>query len=294
MKWLSVTSSVLTALLVLNSCTDTQKEEKSKSLRVNISPLGIEQEWSFEVNRGSWYELTNVCKGRWRAPNMLDYYLLLENGKSIDEQLPNQNQLKEFWTIDNYDDSKAWKVSSWSNTNSYRDKNSSLGIRCIKNIAYSSSLDINKLKIENLEDKPYSHVDAIAICENKGNGWRLPAIYELKMMRHEKKLEGGEYWSSTQMPLNDNSYMILDTIDGFIDFASTYESYRVACVKDKSTKFKIPNLDINRSKLPSLPFLGDGNSSGDIVDKFKQIVGGDGEQNGSTPLPSFGFGSSGI
>lgn len=102
----------------------------------------------------------------------------------------------------------------------------------------------NKIKLQNLEifsdDFPnyYTWDSAKIICENLGNGWRLPNREELNILFVNRNKIGGfvnntKYWSSDLYSKNGSlAYEQLFNFQGFKDVSPTYSRYKVRAVRN--------------------------------------------------------------
>jgi hypothetical protein len=102
----------------------------------------------------------------------------------------------------------------------------------------------NKFKFENLEilsnDFPdyYTWDSAKMICENFGEGWRLPNREELNILFLNRSKIGGflkntKYWSSELYSKNGRvAYEQLFNFQGFKDVSPTYSKYKVRAVRN--------------------------------------------------------------
>jgi hypothetical protein len=261
-----LTIPLLISILFYGCGTEQNGSLKEKSIRVNINSLNLIQDWNLTATSVTWDNAQNICQGEWRLPTKSDFYALLENNKTIDEYFG--SDIKEYWFRDESNISgRAWKISTWNNTSTNIDKNSSLkiGVRCIK-----GEIDKNRAEIWwqfDTEDK-MSYEEAVNYCSSKKRpdtniSMRLPTLYEFSQTTTLELTLGNEnltsfknilaqpfglFWSKTPLPTDENMMMTISATSTY--FSDKNESNYVICVADN---LKIPTIHISGEVLGDNP-----------------------------------------
>ncbi len=216
-----------------------------------IRALGVDFEWQAEVDaRKSWDEARDYCaQKQMRLPSPEEFFALLDTNQSIDTLFP--SDIKEFWTDKAYDSDKAWKITTWSSSQSYHDKNQSLGVRCLNGATldthtYTKVSDafIDKNNNTNEEkrwqDESDTSINRLTFSQAKNycqaKDMRLPTIFELQQIlkttpTHLQKDDFLSYWSSTPLPTDSESMMTVNFTTGGVLFSDKGENNHLRCVQ---------------------------------------------------------------
>jgi hypothetical protein len=273
----------LPLLLLLGGCSgdstksSTKKDANVDNKTLSIRVLGTQQEWQKDPVEKNWHEAKKYCenltlesKNDWRLPSSKEFFALLDNNKSIDENFPKISSIKEFWSSDetSFDIDQAWKISAWSNSESYTDKNKILGVRCIRGEKLPTHVyknedgtlkdtisSSNELKWQDDKDSStilVTYEEAKNYCKAKSQ--RLPTIFELQNMVEKKSLTSPfsylnssdfiPYWSSTPQPTNQKEFLTLNYMTAGVNFSNKDSKNFVRCVKDIN---HAPTLNISQT-----------------------------------------------
>ncbi len=264
-------SFYIIALLFLSACGSQEKKEDNnkksftKIDKINkthntlaLNALGKELIWQKEVKKFDYKSAVEYCKNLtldgksdWRLPSSKEFFALLDNNSSIDEQFEKSSDIKSLWTRDEFalDKKMAWKLNSWSNSISYSDKNSSFGVRCVRGDMLSNDPLKNRENREiiwrdekNSKDALFTYDEAKEYCKNKK--LRLPTIHELQNSIDLSSLKSSlvnidknefiSYFSSTTLPTNSDEVMTLNFKTGMISFNKKDELNHLICVGEKN------------------------------------------------------------
>jgi hypothetical protein len=234
--------------------------ESTKKIRA----LGVEFEWQTEVDsQQDWQGAQAYCANKsMRLPSPEEFFALLDTNQSIDTLFP--SEIKEFWTNKSYSDTKAWKITTWSSTQTYHDKNRTLGVRCVKGeklpqhtFTKESDSILDKDTQNNIEKiwqddtqaktKLLTFLDAEAYC--KSREMRLPTLFELQQavdVNFSNIVRDNflSYWTSTPLPLDKDARLTLNTLTGAVLFSDKEARNHVRCL---STINHAPTTDGNLS-----------------------------------------------
>ncbi|MCH9813907.1 MAG: DUF5011 domain-containing protein [Epsilonproteobacteria bacterium] len=266
-------------LLILNGCgggsatnSTTPTEENSQiqapKNTITTRALGVSQEWQKVPVTRSWSDAATYCdtlilegNSDWRLPTSKEFFALLDNNQSIDAHFPQESEIKEFWSATEtaFDANKAWKIAAWSNSEYYADKNSTLGVRCVRGEvlpAHSFTQETESLKDSAPSGKELlwqddadttltllNYTEANSYCTTKDQ--RLPTIFELQNVINKENLNNPfsyvksddftNYWSITPQPTNDQQILTVNFATGGITFSTKTTQNYVRCVETLDT-----------------------------------------------------------
>ncbi len=244
-----------------------QSEQKTKTINV----LGINFQWQDEPVEKNHTGAVEYCKdlnlqgyNDWRLPSSEEFFALLDDNKSIDEHFSTQNRIKDFWTstLLKLDNKKAWKVSAWSNTQSYYDKNQTFGVRCVRGDTIDDIPKVDKLWQDDIENstKRFSLDEAKTYCQTKQ--MRLPTVFELQNItnvefKNLKKDNFLPYWSITPLPTDTTSSLTVNFLTAGVSFSDKSAKNYVRCVKtvNHAPISKSSKITINEDEITNITLL---------------------------------------
>ena len=113
-------------------------------------------------------------------------------------------------------------------------------------ICNSQSGGVKKLEWQDdkdCTDKEFTYKEALKYAEDKGNGWRLPTLKELKSIVNYSKsypavderifenVASSHYWSSTSYASSPKSAWVVTFYNGTDYWSAKSSSYFVRCVR---------------------------------------------------------------
>ncbi len=259
MKNIVLTTLPLLLILGCGDATTPLDDDKSIKSPTNntktIRALGVDFEWQAEIDtRKNWDDARNYCaQKQMRLPSPEEFFALLDTNQSIDTLFP--SDIKDFWTSKAYSDTKAWKITTWSSSQSYHDKNQSLGVRCLKGETLDTHtytkvgdtfIDKNDKTGEEKrwQDESDTSINRLTFSQAKNycqaKDMRLPTIFELQQIlkttpTHLQKNDFLSYWSSTPLPTDSASMMTVNFTTGGVLFSDKEENNHLRCVQTIDT-----------------------------------------------------------
>ena len=227
------------------------QQENTKKIRA----LGVDFEWQSDIDtKKNWKDALDFCaQKQMRLPSPSEFYALLETNQSIDTLFP--SDIKEFWTNAAFSDNKAWKITTWSSSQSYHDKQALLGVRCLKGATlpthfYTKSTDsfidkngqTNETKLWQDENdnsiNRLTFVQATSYCNAKN--MRLPTLFELQQLTDAKptfvkKDDFLSYWTSTPLPTDNDSILTVNFTTNGVLFSDKTQNNHLRCIKTIDT-----------------------------------------------------------
>ncbi len=274
--------SILTIFVIVNflGCSGSEVSTKESEQKTKIiSVLGINFQWQDEPVKRDYSGAVDYCNNLtlqgyndWRLPSSEEFFALLDNNKSIDEHFSIQDKIKDFWTstLLKVDNSKAWKVSAWSNTQSYHDKNQTFGVRCVRGDSIDDIPKVDKLWQDDIENSTnrFTWDEAKTYCQTKQ--MRLPTIFELQSItevefKNLKKDDFLSYWSITPLPTDTTSSLTVDFLTAGVSFSDKNTKNYVRCVKtiNHAPIAQSSKITINEDEIANITLLAsdvDGNT----------------------------------
>ena len=255
-------------LLIMIGCGESSAPINDNSPKTSenikkIRALGVDFEWQSETDaQKNWQDAKHYCtqKGM-RLPSPEEFFALLDTNQSIDTLFP--SDIKEFWTASSYDENRAWKITTWSSSQTYHDKKSTLGVRCLKEGSldahtYTQETDAFLDKNEDTQvtkrwqDEDENSINRLTFTQAqnycRASGMRLPTLFELQQIVHASathiaKDDFLSYWSSTPLPTDSDSIMTVNFTTGGVLFSDKGENNHIRCVQVLDTQAPILTLN---------------------------------------------------
>ncbi len=252
---------------------------------VSSSNVMWQDDQSVLDTKKTWEEAIDYCESLslggyddWALPNINELLSIVDFSQSSDFTNPifRNSQKGHFWSSTSYSRDEAWFVN-FSNNNHFVknkiDKNTSYFVRCIKTTPRFQRDDVNEVVIDNKTNliwqddidakymrkpfvtsenyvPPYTNTSgdtAVTYCKEKGNGWRLPNLKELRsILDPSRKPTISRIFKYVQI-LPSRAYIANEPNEGskktkvvnfMTDILSTewYKdlTYHIRCVKNKN------------------------------------------------------------
>ncbi len=289
-----ITLSILTLSIMIGFTACKTEETENTIATKKIRTLGVDLEWQTELSEGkNWQDAQDYCLNQgMRLPSPEEFFALLDTNQSIDTLFP--STIKEFWTSADFNDTKAWKITTWSSTQSYADKNSTLGVRCVTGErlpTHSFHNQVDTFEDKNLQnnttklwqDIPENSTNRLTFAQAtnycQAKNMRLPTLFELQqtLKANPQYLKTGDflaYWSTTPLPTDADSRMTVNFTTGAVLFSDVAENNHLRCVKVLDTTAPVITLEGNSTITLAqfTPFTDLGATAVDDMDGLVEVV----------------------